>query len=464
MSGRPANAIERLRRGLDESLFLTSPRPPRKFGRGEGAVLLLALLALAVILQLLRAGPSYALGSIWAEDGPVFLDGAQSGGFVEMVFTPYADYLVLMPRLIGELGAQAPLREIPAVLAVASGAVVALSGLAVWFASANHIRNPYLRATLAVTAILAPVASLEAVTSGTFVGWYMLFATFWLLLWRPVTTVGAILAGLFVLATALTNPGVLYFAPLAALRALAARDRRDLLILGPYAAGAAIQAAVVATRNEVDVDPAWSSDILTSYLQRVLDGALLGERLGGDAWSSFGWPFLIGLLVCAAAGFGFAIWRSTAPGRYVAAIAIATSLVMFLGSAYQRAAGPVIVWSDGLSFGVGGRYAIVPALLLVSAALVLIDRSARPRRGPSALPWLGMAAVATILVATVTSFDVRNSVARGTPAWDDALERAAPKCATRPAGEVLVPISPPGFAVYVSCERIESTGLAVRAR
>src|SRR5260221_3899332 len=181
MQGRPMNAIRELRARLNESLFRSAPELQTTIGRGEWAIFLPVLLALAVVLQLLRVGPSEALDSLWAEDGQIFLQGALSGGFLHSVFSTYAGYLVFVPRLIGEIGALVPLRDAPAAIAISSAIVVALSGLAVWYASAGLIRNPYLRGTLVALTILAPVANLESVASGAYVPWYMLFATFWLL-------------------------------------------------------------------------------------------------------------------------------------------------------------------------------------------------------------------------------------------------------------------------------------------
>jgi len=456
MLGRAANAIGELRRRLDESLFPAVPAGRSTIGRGERLILLLALLTLAIVLQLFRVGPTFALDGLWAEDGTVFFQGALSQGFAQAIFSTYAGYLVVVPRLIGELGALVPLRDAAVIVTLASATVVALSGLAVWYASAAHLRNPYLRGALVAVTILAPVASLEAVASASYVSWYMLFATFWLLLWRPPTTWGAALASLFVLATWLSNPGVLFFAPLAALRALAARDRRDLLILGAFALGAAVQVPVTISSDEGIVEPLWTSDILVTYLQRVVDGAVLGENLGGDAWAAFGWPFLIALLVCAFVGLAFGVMRSSSPARHFTAVALATSLVMFLISLYQRAAAPAMVWPPDTYFGQGGRYAIVPALLLVSAALVLIDQQARLRRGPSRLPRSSMAAIGVLLVATATSFDLRNGVARGTPPWSEAVKAAASACASERLAEIPVPTSPPGFGVTVSCDRLTS--------
>jgi len=461
MRRRAANLIGGLRGSLDDSLFLRSPAAGSGLGRWESALVLTALLALAVILQIFRIGPAEALGSFWAEDGQVFFQGPMTQGTFDALFQPYAGYLVVVPRLLGEVGSLMPLGDAPAALSLGAALAVALSGLAVWHAASGHIRNPYLRGALVATTVLSPVASLEAVAGGAYASWYMLFATFWILLWRPATTWGAALAGLFVFLTVLSNPGVWYFAPIVALRLLAARDRGDALILGGYGLGTAIQLPVTIASVENTVDPVWTGDILTAYLQRVVDGAVLGESLGGDAWADWGWPFLIALVAVLAACLAVGLVRSTAPARWFAAIAIPTSVGMFLISTYQRAVGAVMKWYPDLSSGLGGRYAIVPALLLVSVALVLIDRPARPRRGPGQLPWLGMAAVAVLALAVVTSFSLRDPVVRGEPSWRDSLEAAALACPADPGGiepppAAAVTTSPANFVVYVPCDRLLS--------
>jgi hypothetical protein len=456
-----AKATSGLRARLEEQLFLAAPRRERRLGRGEAAVLLLALLVLAVVLQMLRMGPSEALDSLWAEDGQIFLQGGISNGFASTLTDTYAGYLVFVPRLIGEVGALVPLRDAAATMNLVAAALVALSGLAVWLGSGGLIRSPYLRGTLVALTVLAPVANLESVASAAYVPWFMLFASFWLLFWRPATTWGAALGGLFLLATGLSTPGVWFFAPVAALRAVAARDRRDALLLGGFAAGAAIQVPAIALNDEPQVDPVWTGDIWTAYLQRVLDGAALGERLGGVAWEQLGWGLLIALLVAAGAGFGLGLRRSAPPGRWLAAIAIPTSLVMWVFSAYQRAVATPMTWPDGVHFGAGGRYAIVPALLLVSAALALIEWS--PRR-PGSRPWLAAGAVALLLAGLAISFDVREPAGRGEPPWGETLRAAAPVCERDGLTEVRVDTSPPGFGVTVPCDELPAPAAAAPAR
>lgn len=439
---------------LGESLFPDTPPARTTLGRGEGAVLVAALLALAVILQLARLGWSASLNSLWAEDGPIYLQEALGQDFWHAVVHTYATYLVLVPRLIAEVAALVPLQDMAAAVSILSAGVVALSGLVVWHASAAHVRDPYLRGTLAALTVLCPVAGLESLDSAAYVPWFMLFATFWILLWRPRTMRGTVLAALFALATGLSTPGVWFFLPLAALRAAAARDRRDLTILAGFAIGAAVQVPVLALNGEQAVTPLWTSDIWTVFLQRVVDGAPLGLRLGGVAWAHLGWPLLVALVLAALAGLAIGASRSTPGARYIAAIAIPTSLAMFVVSLYQRAVGTPMLWPEGMHNGTGSRYAIVPVLLVVSAAVVLLDGAARRNATRRRLSPSTAATCAVLLIALATSFWARNIAVRGAPPWDDALKAAAVTCAREGVAEVAVPTSPPGFGMQLSCDRI----------
>jgi len=450
--------LSSLRGQLGRTLFLDAPQAPSRAGRIELGVLIASLLVLAVVLQLLRIGMSASLDSLWAEDGPIFLQAALFESFWDAVTSPYAGYLVLVPRLIGEAAGLASPEDAAAIVSILSAAVVALSGLAVWYAAAGHIRNPYLRGLLAALTVLTPVASLESIDSAAYVAWYMLFATFWLLFWRPRTTWGATLGGLFILATALSSPGVWFFLPLVALRALTIRDRRDLTIVASYAIGAAIQVPIVASNQGGTTDPSWTSEIWAAYVQRIVDGAAFGQELGGTLWAHLGVPFLLLLCLAAAVALLALLRRSGPAGRWLAAVAIPTSLVIFVVSVYQRAVGSEMGWGSGGFGGAGGRYTIVPALLLISAALALIEDSPWKRRWRGGLSMAGLAAAGLLALSIVTSFDERDYVTRGTPPWEAAVKDAAAKCWAESLPEVMVPTSPPSFGMQVPCGRI--AGLA----
>jgi hypothetical protein len=448
--------LRRLSNGLNATLFPGGPGPFPRLGPVEIAIVVVSVLAIAIIAHLARLGLSTSLNSFWAEDAAVFFAGAQVG---ESIFAPYTNYLVLLPRLIGEVTTWVPLEDAPAATSILAATAAALSGLAVWVASAGHIRSPYLRGVLAAATVLAPVSGLESMDSGSYASWYMLFATFWLLLWRPRTDRGALLGSLFILVTALSNASIWFLIPIAALRLVAIRDRRDAMLVSAFAIGSAIQVPVALTHGQM-AEPTWSADIWSAYVQRIVNGAALGLRLGGIAWRDLGWPFLGPLLGLIGIGLALGIWRAAPRARALAIAAVATSIVMFLTTCYQRDVGSAMVWQSGEYSGAVSRYAIVPALLLLSAALTLIDSSLRDRpaqrRRP---PWPVAAATIAVVAVVAISFDQSEPEVRGTPAWDVALEEAAPACPADGTGEVPVKTSPPGFGVYVPCDKIpESLG------
>jgi hypothetical protein len=450
MRSRAGTAIGRLRGELNRSLFPPAPDDAPRFGGWEGAVVLVSFLLLALVLQFLRAGPSQSFHGLFAEDGPVYLGGAISHGFLDSLTSTYAEYLVLLPRLIGELGTILPLRYAPEVMSVSAALFTACCGLAVWIGSGGLIRSPYLRLLLVLVTLLPPASGLETVASATNVAWYGAFAVFWLLVWRPETTWGACLGGLMVLLTGLSSPSIFFFAPLAALRGVSIRDRRDAMLVGSFALALAIQLPVTALSNEHISDPTWTANILTTFLQRVANGAVLGLELGGEAWVQWGWPFLIGISLALAACLAGLAWRA-ATGRLFAATAVATAIVMFLGSAYGRSLGDPMVWAEGIYSGVGGRYAMVPALLLVSAALVLVDSHSR---SSGSRPWPALATGGILLLAVITSFG--GDANRDMPSWSKSLRTAAELCRRKDAPEARVFVSPEGWSMTISCDRLES--------
>jgi hypothetical protein len=464
MPGRETSAAIRLgslRDRLDRSLFPAPPRlEPRRLTRVEATVVIVALLTVGVILALLRLGWSASLNTVWAEDGPIYLQAALTQDFLHAVFSPYAGYLVVVPRLIAEVATLVPLKYAPATISIVSALVAALSGLAVWQASEGHVRDPYLRGGLALATLLAATAGQETLDSAAYAPWYMLIASFWLLFLRPRTIWGACLAGSFLLLTGLSTPGVWFFLPLAGLRVLALRDRRDAIVLGSYAVGAAVQVPVVLGQQQGESE--WATEIWTGFMQRVVDGGVFGQRLGGNLWADLGWPFLIVLGVAVLIGLAIGLRKSVPAASWFAALAIPTGIVMFLASVYQRDVVSNIFWSAGSSGGTASRYVLVPSLLLISAAVVLVDGTIRNRDKRGHFSWAVAATVAVLLLAIVTSFDMRDSAARGAPYWDDALRHAAVKCLANEEEVAGITTAPAPFGVQIPCEEVSSFAPATR--
>lgn len=448
-----------MRRRLDRYLF---PDAPPNSGLGlsnaQAGLLAAALLALVVFLQLARIGWTASLDSLWAEDGAVLLQDALTRGFVDAVFTDYAGYLILVPRLLGEAAAALPLRDAPAGISILSSLVVAASGFAVWHASSGHIVNPYLRGLLAGLTVLTQVGGIETIASASYTLWYMLFATFWLLLWRPRTSTGAALATAFIVLTCLSTPVAWFFAPLAILRAIAIRDGRDrAIVIGYFASAAGQFLAVALASSEDQVKSELTGNIGTVLLQRIVDGTAFGLRLGGEMWAIFGWPFLITLTVAFVAALALGLRRTAPSVRYLAALAIPIALGMFVISLYQRGVATPMLWPADAWNGDGGRYVLVPVMLFISVILAMVDQSWRGRARGDRRTWLGFGVVAIIALTALVSFPAENLEGRGTPPWSASMDKSEQICSAAPRETATFDISPPGFVLVLPCSTILSS-------
>jgi hypothetical protein len=443
------------RRHLDRHLFPDSPESVGpESSRAWNALLAASLLAIAIVVQLARVGWTGSLDSLWAEDGAVYLEEALTNGFFDALASEYNGYLVLVPRLIGEVGAALPLRDAPAAMAIVSGLAVGLCGLAVWFATAGHIASRLLRGTLAALTVFTAVGGTETPVSAANVPWFMLVASFWLLLWRPRTYAGAAFAGVFIALTALSTPGTLFFLPVALLRAFAVRDGRDLTILGAYFGANLVQGIAMARSTYDQVEPVWSSDVWDALVQRVVDGTVFGLRLGGELWAIGGWTFLVAVTIALVAGLALGLLRTTSGVRYLAALAIPIAIAAFVFSVYQRAVATPMLWPPDGWQDAAGRYAVVPVMLLLSVILAMVDRSWRGRGWGDRRTWLGLGLVALVLVSALVSLPARNLAARGTPPWSASMDKAERTCSATPGGGAIFDISPPGFAFELPCSTV----------
>jgi hypothetical protein len=440
------------RRLLDRYLF-PEPAAPPAGPRWERAGVATAFVVLAVVIQLARIGFPASLNALWAEDGSVFLQDALTQGFGEAVGREYSGYLVLVPRLIGELATVVPLEGAAAAVSILAALLVALSGLAVWHAASAHIPDPFLRGTLVLALVLTPVGGLESIDSAAYVSWYMLFAVFWILLWRPRSLYGAALGALLVAATVLSNPGAWFLLPIALLRLLAVRDGRDATLLGAYFGASAIQLAAMLGSSYESTEPLWTRDVWGTLLQRVVDGAALGVRLGGGIWDELGGPYLIAVTVVVVLAFAIGLARSDGRARAFALVALPTAIGMFVLSVYQRAVATLMLWPEGTHSANAGRYAIVPTLLVISAAMVLAESWRRQHPASQRAAWPAVAIVGLVLVSVAVALPAGYSAARGDTAWDQALDQAAADCTKDPDGYATFPTSPP-FSMTLPCSLI----------
>ena len=400
----------------------------------------LAAIAAGTAIMLARQTGVPAARTLWAEDRTVFLPQALSDP-VGSLFRPFAGYLELYPRLAADVVAWFPLSEAAAGFAVAGALTASCLAVFVFHASRDHIHRPELRVLLAASVVLLPTALEEIANNAVNTPWYLLFAAFWALLWRPRSRSGTAVAALVCLAAAASNPLTVFYLPLAAARVLALpRIRENVATLGWLAGGLAqVPAVLTFSRGHVAASPAKA---LAFYGQNVTLAAVAGHH-GTDLLRSAGWlgGGAIAATVAVAVGAVWA-WRQGEPSvRALVVWALALGLV--LAVAAVLISGQVAFTSARPDLYIrGSRYAQPAVLLLVSAAIVAVDGFLRRDgiRHARAAHVTAVVLLAAVLGTTwVSDFRYVNSRAGYTP-WSVHLARIEHRCRQLPRGSTVAAI------------------------
>ncbi|MGH9081555.1 MAG: hypothetical protein ACRDYE_16025, partial [Acidimicrobiales bacterium] len=280
---------------LDERFFRDSPRGPRTTPLRLAVIA--AVAALMMVIQIVRVWSSAPLNSIWAEDGYIFLADALRWGFFHALITPYSGYLNTVSRLVAEPVSFLPIGWFAPAMALSGAAILTWCAFVVWYASAGYIRSAYLRGVMVVVMVVSPLVGIEMLDNVTYSIWYLLFASFWVLLWRPSTLAGAAGAGALILLTTLSNALIILFLPLWLLRVFAMRDVRDKIIAGSFAVGVAVQYAfswnqrgLIGERGGYQIPQAsqWHWSLVPAYVQRIVGGVVTGQRISSYLWLHLG--------------------------------------------------------------------------------------------------------------------------------------------------------------------------------
>ncbi len=336
---------------------------------------------LVVALALARQTGLPATKTLWAEDGVIFYSQAVAHSVVHTLAASYNGYGQLVPRLAVQLTGLGPLRDVPTAIALAGAMGLALLSCAVFHMARGHIASPALRALLVGSMVLLPVAVVEMLDNLVNLPWWIFFAAFWALLWRPSGPGGRLAAAVVCLLAAASEPLVGLLLPLAAVRAVALRQWRDNSASVGLGLGLAYQLAVVLGANgERTFSRTGLTSVPAAFGARVGLGWLTGLR-GTDAivrWDRpvaevLGSAIFVGVVV---AGLKLGDGRARA---FTVTVAVLAPLC-FAVPVWLRGAGPFM--QTAKSVGYAGRYAATPMLMLISAVLVLAGHlSVQPQKG-----------------------------------------------------------------------------------
>jgi hypothetical protein len=414
-------------------LFPDSPPPPARSRPRPAAIALAYVLvtALGAWILLERQAGARPWNTIWAEDGGVFYPGALLHP-VTSLLQPYAGYLQLVPRLIAEAVALLPMRAAAAGFAVAGALVASACAMFVFQASAGHIRTPALRGLLAASVILLPSAPTEISDNGVNTPWYLLFALFWALLWRPRSGRGMALAGVIGFAAASSNALAAVFVALVLARVGALpRAREHAASLG-WAAGGVLQLIAV-LRSGGPHQVGYLSAGLDFYLHGVLATAVAGQHFAALLAAATG--SVLGAVILAGIAAAVAAWALVGSGPRVRVFAIAAlglGLALVLVAAIARGWG-----APGLDRTAvrGDRYGATPILLIDSLAVVALDAYLRRTgdRRQRARQGLAVATLAALLGA-VWAADFSYLSTRSTdPPWSQLVAGFQQRCEQQPS-------------------------------
>ncbi len=418
-------------------LGLYAQAPHRRIGPADialGALLVVALAAISVLR--LRGAP--ALDTVWAEDGPFFLQRAHELGLLRTLGLTYAGYLHVVPRLLAAGAAAAPVAQAAAVLAASAALLSATCGAVVVAASGGLIRTPLVRGAVGSLVVLAPVAASETLNAVALSQWHLAVAAVWAARWRPRSTPGRAVGAATLVAAALSAPLSLITAPLLLVRLLVVRERSDRWIPVAGLAAQAVQlGALLTAPDQATGSPSGLGATLEVYAQRVVANGVLGTSIPDALWPAVGTPLVVAIVAAVGALLVAGVLRGGARTAAAIAVLVGLSLVAFLGSVSIRGVAPAMAWTPEVAIGSGSRYAYVPALLLLGAVGVAVD--ALLRRGSRVVPGLVLAVVLGAVLLDLPAQTVRS---RG-PRWSDAVADAAEACRAPDAPlEVRIPHPP----------------------
>ncbi len=400
--GEHLEALRHFRSGVSStSLLLPSPRRehvPRArpgsalfpaAGRshlppGALAIGYVAGFAAASGAALLRQPGVPAIKTIWAEDGRIFYAQATTLSFWRTLTTLHNGYMQLFPRLAVQLARLVPVADASTVLALIGALSLGALCCLVFHMARGHIASPGLRGLLAAGMVLLPVANVELLDNLVNVPWWLFFAAFWALVWKPRSGPGRAVAALLCFLAAASEALVGLFLPLALARWATLRETKEQAATVGLVLGLLYQAVVILPSGAKALSsPGGLHDIGQSFAVRVGLGVVGGVK-GTDWLAVHGRQLSIALgIVAIGAVLLFGLWARSARVRLFVLVATVYSAICFVVPVWLRDVAGAL---QAGTVRIAGRYQAIPVLLLMSAVLVLADYFAR-EGAAFAYPW-----------------------------------------------------------------------------
>lgn len=403
--------------------------------RGLSALAGAAVLAMCAAALVFRVVPLPAWDTVYAEDLSIFLIGGLSHPW--RLLTPYAGYLQFLPRVIGQFVALLPLRYAAAAFSVIGALIASGCALFVFHASAGHIRSATLRAVLALTIVLLPVAPLEIIDSGVNTPWYLLFALLWASLWRPRTGTGVAGAAAIGFLAASSDPLAVLFAPLLAIRFRALPWGREQAVTMGWGAGCLLQLPVIHAASAQHQSRVGTLEPLTRTLPFYAHDVVLPALGWHVAWrlqslaGRNGATLIVAVILACVLG-----WAAVTGGRRVRLLVLGAVLLGFAFTIVAASISAGVTAKPVTPTGeAGSRYTTLPIFLFYAAAIVAVDAFLQRARAKGTVAVVVL--VAVLAVGWVTDYRYTGNRSRAT-VWAPVASRWLTACADSASGTITI--------------------------
>jgi hypothetical protein len=358
-------------------LFPADPPEATRTRRRSIEIMILNVSAVGVgagLLLVRQSGPNPSWNTLFGEDGANFLPRALSHPLSSLT-QPLNGYMQLVPQLIADVVTRLPLQYAAAGLAVGGALVASACAVLVGRASAGHVRSRALRCMLALSVVLLPIAPIELAANAVDTPWYLIFAAFWALLWRPKSPVGYAAAALVCFGAMSSQFVAILLAPLVLARLIALPRLSEQAPSLGWLAGLAMQVPALLQQQPAQLRGSLVP-ALGFYAEHVLTGAVVGWHLARGLAVEVGSAGAAAIACCIVAAV--AVWALIRGGGRVR-LFIVFAMVIGLAEAVIPAISRVWVahLPSSASWLPGSRYTAGPILLTVSAGIVAVDACLR---------------------------------------------------------------------------------------
>ncbi len=383
------------------------------------AALMFVLAAGLAIARLQIRGNAF--NHVWAEDGKIFLTGAEQHGVASLGYL-YASYLQLVSRALALIGQGIlPLHDYAAYAVIASAVVVGALAAFVYLAASEVLRSIASGVVASLAIVLSPAIADAALGAIANLQWFFIYAAFWAMLLSLDSRhriSGSLVAGI----GALTSPLTAFVAPVALVvhgprRALRSRPLQTLvacIFLQLIAIAVLPSAGKGPSRNGL------SASVVKNSVKDVF------KKVLGPSNTSIPAPALIGVIFAALLIVGLVLAKGRP--RKLALVALVTGLVIYFITC-------------AVTGSVPSRYVGLATMFVFGAVGCIVAGLDRP---------LATTAIALLAVFCLISFPASKSRLRG-PTWSRGVAQHEAECRTSPHPSGEIAISPEGWYARVGC-------------